>query len=143
MPSIDDERKDPTLALEQITSAVTWLRNNRRGDSYLILNFENASYGFRRNLYGSKALGIAICLVCLTICVAIELIAVSHSTTTLSLETIESGKPEVAIGSAISFVCLLAWWMVVTPSWVEEAANLYARALLETCDLPVTQGPQA
>src|ERR1700730_5880311 len=134
MPSMQDERADPEGARVRLASAVTWLRNNRRGDPYRILHGENASYGFRRNLYGAKALGIAISVMCACVSAGFALLALFRSSAPTFMDSLTAIAPEVGVG----FVVALAWlcgWLLVTPAWVRESAELYAKALLETCDV--------
>jgi len=41
---------------------------------------------------------------------------------------------DARIGIVASLGSLFAWMTVVTPNWVRDAAEQYAKALLETCD---------
>lgn len=135
MPSVEEERADLDGARERLASAVNWLRNNRRGDAHKILLGENASYGFRRNLYGSKTLGIFISLVCMVISGGMGARAMLHTSAPTIEDALKVVTPEVRIG----FVVALAWfcgWLFVRPGWVRDAGELYAKALLETCDSP-------
>jgi hypothetical protein len=135
MPSAQDERADPDSTRERLASAVTWLRNNRRGDPYRILHGENASYGFRRNLYGAKHLGIAISVVCASISAGFAMLALSRSPALTFVDSLTAIAPEVRVGFIVALVWLCGW-PFVTPAWVRESAELYAKALLETCDVP-------
>jgi hypothetical protein len=47
---------------------------------------------------------------------------------------VEAIDTETLAKLLLGLMCLFAWVMVVTRDWVEGAAHLYARALLETCD---------
>jgi hypothetical protein len=135
MPSAHDERADPDGARQRLASAVIWLRNNRRGDLYRILHGENASYGFRRNLYGAKSLGIILSVISACVSAGFAAVALSQSPAPTFLDSLIAIPSEVRTG----FVVSLAWfcgWLFVTPAWVRESAELYAKALLETCDAP-------
>ncbi len=134
MPSAEEERADPARCRERLASAVTWLRTNRRGDGYKILHSENAAYGFRRNLYGAKPLGVAIALIAMVVSGWPIINLILHSAPTPILELLSSANAEARTGLAVSVASLLSWTFVVTPSWVRTAAEQYARALLETCD---------
>lgn len=135
MPSAEEERADPARCRERLASAVTWLRTNRRGDGYKILHSENASYGFRRNLYGAKALGVAIASAAIVVSSwpTISLILQQPAPGPI-LDLLNSVNAETRAGFAVSVASLLAWTFVVTPNWVRAAAEQYAKALLETCD---------
>jgi len=134
MPSPQEEITNPHGARERLASAVTWLRNNRRGDAYRILHAENAAYGFRRNLYGSKVLGMSLAAICACVDAGFAIVALPRSTP-LTAAAIAAVAPEVRVGLVVALVWLVAW-MFVTPTWVRESAELYAKALLETCDAP-------
>lgn len=134
MPSAEEERADAIGAREQIASAITWLRNNRRGEAHRIVHGENAAYGFRRNLYGAKSIGIVIALAVAAISAwpAAHLIASSFSGS--FVETLSAIPADARVGLIVSLASLLAWVVVVTPNWVRDAAEQYAKALLESCD---------
>lgn len=134
MPSPQDELKDPEGSREKVASAITWLRNNRRGDTYRILNAENAAYGFRRNLYGSKSIGILLAVVCAGINAGLTIVVLSQASA-LTIEAVTNVAMEVRVGLVVSLAWLIGW-LFVTPAWVRESAELYAKALLETCDAP-------
>jgi hypothetical protein len=40
----------------------------------------------------------------------------------------------LVFGEFVALAALLFWTIVVKPSWVEAAANAYARELLAACD---------
>lgn len=134
MPSAEEERVDASRSWEKLASAVVWLRNNRRGDGYKILHGENAAYGFRRNLYGAKPLGVVIALAAGAVNGWPVVAAVSTAPSADLLGVLDSIGVEARIGLGVSLAALVAWTVVVTPSWVREAAEQYAKALLETCD---------
>lgn len=135
MPSVQDERADPIRARERLASAVTWLRNNRREDAYRILHGENASYGFRRNLYGAKPLGIALSVIGACVSAGLAAVALLRSPVPTLLDSLNAIPSELCIGFAVSVAWVIGW-LLVTPAWVRESAELYAKALLETCDAP-------
>jgi hypothetical protein len=134
MPTIEEERADAAGSREKLASAVTWLRNNRRGEPHKILHGENAAYGFRRNLYGAKPVGIAISLTAAGISSWAVFVAATQLPAPTVVEILVSIPLEVRVGLAVSLASLFAWIFVVTQNWVREAAELYAKALLETCD---------
>lgn len=58
-PAAEDEAKDPKAAEEFYNRASAWLREHTRDTKkFHILFEENITYGFRRNLYGLKWVGL-------------------------------------------------------------------------------------
>ena len=86
---------------------------------------KNISYGFRRNLLGLRRLGVVVSLVALTgtVIAAINKTIISHQM-----------DGTLVFGGLVALATLLFWTAVVKPSWVEAAANAYARELLAACD---------
>ena len=62
MPTADHERRDPSAAHNVYDACTRFLIARSRGDR-LVLQ-ENINYGFRRNLWGMKPLGLSIALMC-------------------------------------------------------------------------------
>lgn len=127
-PSPDDEARDPGGAEASYDSAVRWLREATRDRKRYGLVFkENVSYGFRRNLYGLKPIGLSLAL----LCVAGNAGALWHAIFIAAAGAI----PPVGVASlALSIATAAGWILVVRPSWVRDAADGYARALLAACD---------
>lgn len=122
-PAPGEEDDDPARADDKYKSAVSWLRENARAAH--LVKAENISYGFRRNACALKPYAIVIGLVTL----------ISHGAVSWYVEP--DLTPNITSQGAIYFAVggLLLWWsVVVTKSWVREAAELYATRLLEYCD---------
>jgi hypothetical protein len=134
MPSESEERAAPESSREKLGSAVTWLRNNRRDEKHKILHSENAAYGFRRNLYGAKPLGLLIAAVAGATVVSPLFTGLSDFSALGVMAAVNAAESKAQIGIAISLASMLLWLFIVTPSWVRAAGDQYARALLETCD---------
>ena len=67
-PDTVEECKDFVKASSVYDSAVRWLRESTRDKSKFKLLFqENISYGFRRNLYGLKKVGLFVSISCLLV----------------------------------------------------------------------------
>jgi hypothetical protein len=63
LPTAEEERADPEGADRAYESVTAWLRTQTRDTkTFSILFRENISYGFRRNLWGLKPLGVTIAL---------------------------------------------------------------------------------
>lgn len=131
-PTADEERADAAATDAYYDRCGNWLRENTRDHKKFDLIFEeNVTYGFRRNLYGLKLLGLALNLLVVVICaiwiwnrwpvghddgVAARLIYVII----------------IALAHALFFV------FAVSKSGVTEAANQYARQLLLACETLAT-----
>ncbi len=84
------------------------------------------SYGFRRNLYGLKPIGLTLGLLC-----------IAGNAGTLYHAVFVTGGPIPPPGVAslaLSLVAVAGWLWVVRQSWVRDGADGYARALLAACD---------
>jgi hypothetical protein len=126
IPSADDEKEDPEGADEAYASCVAYLiARTRNKKAFPMVAEENANYGFRRNLWGMKAIAITVLLV-----------ATAVASTQIPPNWLEPGKvkPVVAVTLVFNAILLLAWLSLITPKWIRPAAEAYARQLLSTCD---------
>lgn len=104
-------------------SWVAWLRERTRDKKLFPLVFaENCNYGFRRNLWGLKSLGITTSIVAF-VAILINLV----------LTWPDIAPPSLA-GEAIITAVLLFWIKWVNPDWVKMAAFAYAERLLATVE---------
>jgi len=122
-PTEEMEISDVESYDQRCVSAVRWLREHSRGDSVhsKLVHKENIAYGFRRNLFGLKGVGITTTVLALLLGVGV---------------LYSSGQTDIPVISAIG-ICLFMlffWVKVVSDNWVYEAGNCYARALLSFCD---------
>jgi hypothetical protein len=95
---------------------------------------ELISYGFRRNLYGMKSIGIFLA----SLCTGIESLSLFWGfRTTHQLDT---GK---AVFLALDLFLLFCWLFAITPNWVKRASDSYAERLLAASEnlAPVTGRP--
>ena len=103
------------------------LKEKTRDRKKFPLVFEElCNYGFRRNLWGMRPLGIATSAIATTAVIA--LIGVDLFVKKASI------PPFVIICGVINLFCLLIWLFWFTPNWVKIAAEAYADRLLPTCD---------
>lgn len=128
-PSEAQEAGNPQAADAVYDTAVKWLLEYARDTQKFALVFkENIAYGFRRNLYGLRAMGIVLALITLAI-------NINEQGTYFRAN---SGEVNFA-GAILIVVCIVmlcCWTAVITKAWVRDAADSYARALLATCDAP-------
>lgn len=126
MPTREEEALDPARADKSYASGVDFLRSHTRDATrFPLVAAENASYGFRRNLWGLKPLGIILSAASAAAMFGL-LTWRWHSRALLDIPTIVSVMVELAT--------LVTWVAIVTPDWVRVAAQGYAMALLETCE---------
>ncbi len=122
-PSAEEEAADPVSADEVYEAAVGYLRENTRDrDRFRLVFEENCNYGFRRNLFGVKPVGVAMALLGM----AAVLVILSGRL------DMEAHVPTAVAACAINLLLLLAWLFWITPNWVKAAADEYADRLLGT-----------
>ncbi len=124
--SMSAEKADPKGAKGAYAAATDLLvAKTRDKGTYPMLFRENMNYGFRRNLWGMKAIGITTSLLGLAAAGAkIVLLALDSEPQEL--------VPFVALGLCI--VLLGVWIGRVTAAWVRVPAEGYAKHLAEACE---------
>jgi len=119
-PTPAQEANDPAAADAVYEASVRALRERTRDKRRFPLVFEEVcNYGFRRNLWAHRGLGIALSLMSLVIATAAVLIL--------------PPAPFVAV-IVVDIVALIVWTRVVTRDWVREAAFAYAEQLLASTE---------
>ncbi len=125
LPSLQQEHSDPVTADRLYDSAVDWLRAKTRDTKIHELLFaENISYGFRRNLWGMKTVGIALCVIGV----------LSIAGLFFLVPSLEIGAPIALSAEVIMLMLLCCWMLIIKPLWVTVPAESYAKTLLEFCD---------
>lgn len=123
IPSEAEEAADHAASQDVYAACVDHLIARSRDDRLLFQ--ENISYGFRRNLWGLKPVGVVVS---------------TASAIVLGLRLVLEFRSEGAVSSLvvafeISNLSMSAVWLfVVTPSWVTVPAYAYAERLMETLD---------
>lgn len=134
-PSASEEAVDPQAADAIYTSAGNMLRDATRDTKKFALLFkDNISYGFRRNGFGLKPIGIVICFgsifwVGLRHGVSVWATRVQSAT---DAESFLSGGELTTIATALAM--LLTWSCYFTEQTVREAAFSYAQKLILACE---------
>jgi len=137
LPTAEEERADPDAADKRYGSIVLWLMEQCRGPAHFLVLNENTSYGFRRNLYGLKPIGIAVCFTSLLVVglFLLDRYPAQRPVTLPSVIATAQTLTPVQVGAiGLSLIVLVGWLFVVHPGWVLEAGKLYARRLLAACD---------
>lgn len=104
-------------------SAVEYLRAHTR-DNHLVLE-ENINYGFCKNLFADKVIGIIICsllMLCLSIYAAVD------------FNCLKNISPEYYYAFAFNSAILLFWIFGVTKNTLKASAIRYAKTLIAAID---------
>jgi len=126
LPTAEQEKANPVDADAVYASCGDYLLSKTRDkERFQLLFQENVNYGFRRNLWAMKPVGITISILSLA---ALALVT--------QIEARADAVPWFANLTAIAIVALLlAWWVVrITPSWVKIVGDAYAQRLLASID---------
>jgi hypothetical protein len=132
-PTPADENASSAKADGAYASAVMWLKEKTR-KGFPLVDKENAQYGFRRNLFGMRPIGVVVCVLAATASLVAIYVQMHEFTTTALLVTSSAQRSEIWATIAIDFVALIAWITVVNDRWVRQAGDQYADALLAACD---------
>jgi hypothetical protein len=126
IPDLAGERTNPSRASEVYGSCTSFLREKMRDPKAFLLVFaENINYGFRRNLYGWKPIG---------------LIATSLGVVSCALFTVTHLRAESSVllfgiaGLVVGVMLLFLWLFIIKPDWVRLAADAYAERLIRSLD---------
>lgn len=132
LPSERQERGSPSKADEVYASVTAWLiARTRDARRFRLLFIENKSYGFRRNLWGLKPIGIAIDSLMLGVLVALGLFRIKSGL----VASLGELSISLWICGVVTVVHLVVLAKIVTPGWVRLVADAYAYRLLEFCDV--------
>ena len=132
-PTAEDEEADPDAADAIYTAWSHFLRTNVRDNPKKapLLLTENINYGYRRNVWGLRPLGIGLSVVC-AVTASVRLWFVYKATGQVS---------EAVVGSLlVSALFLVLWLLCFTANWVRVPAEAYAERLAESLE---TFGPKA
>jgi len=130
-PTVEQEKADPVSADLVYSAWSNYLRvNTRDTKKFNLLFHENVSYGYRRNVWGLRFIGIGVSLFSSITC-GIRLYFVHQSSGSLD-ETLVGGV-------AFATVLLLLWVFRFTSSWVRMTADAYAERLAESAEILVVK----
>lgn len=125
-PSAEEEQANPAAADQVYTAWSTYLKvNTRDAKKYSLLCKENVNYGYRRNVWGLRPIGIVTNALCSAIAAAWFY--------QLYQATGKVGE-EIAGTFAFVLVFLLLWIFRFSSDWVRIPADAYAERLAETVD---------
>ena len=136
MPSEIEENTNPTKSDEKYESATRWLREYTRNIKHYPLVFKELTlYGFARNVWGVKFIGMSICTLALLF-------------SFLYIYSITNGNLSLWIRAKfiaplfIPIVYLLIWIFMINTKWVFHRGLAYARALTAVCETPGNETTQ-
>lgn len=122
MPTPDEEATNPGAA-DLLYEAYSNLLLERTRDTkkFRLLFEELVHYGFRRNLFAMKTVGVVVSLVC----AVVEILLVSHAFRAY-------GRIDVLnfVFVALDLFLLLCWLTLISEGWVKRAGEAYAERLL-------------
>lgn len=129
LPSAASEKSSPDEADNSYDTAVSILKEiTRDKDLDGLLLKENIGYGFRRNLWASKPVGVFTSLLSVLVCagaIAFE----NWGNMPLSKWKVDLQ----AVGALLLSTFLLVWWVSrIKKDWVRKQAFKYAERLLDT-----------
>jgi hypothetical protein len=125
-PTPEQEQADPAAADAIYAAWSTYLRvNTHNTKTFALLFQENVAYGYRRNVWGLRSLGIVVSFLSVVAC-GVRLYLVHSST----------GKIDEALGGAAAFagIMLLLWIFRFNGDWVRVPADAYAERLAECAE---------
>lgn len=125
-PTTEQEQADPSASDEIYSAWSNYIRVNTRDTKKFALLFkENVNYGYRRNLWGLRPIGIATSLFSLAAC-GVRLYYIYSS----------NGKVDGTLAGATAFaaILLLLWLFRFTADWVRVPADAYAERLAECAE---------
>lgn len=124
LPSDAEESANPAQADQIYEACVQYVIGQTRDHKRFPLLFkENVNYGFRRNLWGVKPIGITICVLGLIACVIRSWVTTNTPDFTAA-----------ATAVALILIILIFWLFCVNARWVRITAEAYATRLLEACE---------
>ena len=137
LPTEQEEAADSELAdakYEEVTNA---LKEATRDKTKFPLVFaENTTYGFRRNLWGLKTMGLPIAATLAVILWGLLIATVwgrPWPEPWWDIFANPDGIAAIRTAIAIADTALVAVWIfLVKPSWVKAAAEVYAQRLMES-----------
>lgn len=122
-PTEEEEIEHPDKADDIYEAAVNTLRERTRDRAEFALLFQAlCEYGFRRNLWGLKPLGLVLSLT--------ATIATGLAWTTAFAGGPFSASPTLALTCVLNALLLAIWIARIRPDWVKIAAFSYADRLL-------------
>lgn len=127
IPTAAQEAADPEGADDTYDACTAFLLEKTRDTKKFSLLFEeNCNYGFRRNLWGMKPMGIAVSF---TGVVGVAVLAAN------GLLQATPPSPFTLVCGMVNGLLFFGWVWWITPAWVRLTADAYAERLLAACEI--------
>ncbi len=118
----------PSNVKNSCNSAIAWLiAQTRNAEKFPLIKEESINFGFAKNLYGLKPIGIVISSSLFLVESGILVIKVRYSLDILTF-------PNLVAAIVMSLTFLLLWTFAVRKDWILDSGKKYARVLLSACD---------
>jgi hypothetical protein len=128
LPDEASESTDPRAADDYYETAIQALRERTRDHQRFDRVFdENCQYGFRRNLWGCRVIGMWLALAGLAVTAGLGGLDASG---VLKISTLG-----LALSGAVDLILLAMLTAVVRPEWVREQGEAYAERLLASLEV--------
>jgi len=126
LPSQREEENDPKHA-DELYDVCTrrMIEHTRDQKKFNLLFKENCSYGFRRNLWGLKKIGVFFAIL------GFLSTGIALGYTYLMLGIF---SPLALITTVINIILLILWVFTITPDWVKIPAEAYAERLFASVE---------
>ena len=125
-PTIEQENANPSAANQVYTAWSSFLRTNTLGGEFPLVRSELISYGFRRNIYGIRPVGISVSAICFFICIFRFWLVFSQS---------EQFDSSLILAGAVNLLLTLLWLFQFKSHWVRVPAFAYASRLAESIEI--------
>lgn len=132
LPTEEEEAKDPAGADQRYEAVVARLREATRDTKrFPLVLAENINYGFRRNLWGLKPIGVTLAIVAAACSWALFFMAIALPLANLRELFL---NPDIVfvtrlMGAVLNTFASVMWLQIVKPSWVRTTAEAYAERL--------------
>jgi hypothetical protein len=133
VPTSAEETQDRAGAIQRFTTFTTLVitRHRTMKDRFPLVFEENCNYGFRRNMYGLRWIGLSVAAVT-SIALGLDLY--------IKFSTHEPVDVVSLALEGLNVLMLLVWILWARESAVRRGADLYAARLFETLDAPRSSG---
>jgi hypothetical protein len=122
------ESADPRLADEHYETAIQALIERTRDPQRFDRVFdENCQYGFRRNLWGCRTIGLWLAVAGLAVTAVLGGLDASR---VLNISILG-----LALSGGVDLILLIVLTAIVRPDWVREAGDAYAERLLASLEV--------
>lgn len=133
-PTKESEIADPQAADDLYRAGTTWLLGQTRDTRFFPLVFkENIAFGFQRNAFGLRIIGILVSIFCLIVVTVIAAIETNFNASP-TLEVVTKIGASQLVALAVSLAFLGMWIFGHTEQALQRTAFAYALRLFESCD---------